>query len=141
VSDDDIENWKLFCEGPNGQVWMHKDCMKEITKAKVPKMTAKILGDYMPERFCKFENLADLTHEQFNPNEGAHKVAGITIRMSAFKNYQLRVYGRLGSVHTVRAFFACGAEIKKKDLANPRAVKRCASRLDAIEAEIEGAKL
>lgn len=95
----------------------------------------------MPKRFCRFENLADLTHEQFNSNEGDYKVGSKSIRMAAFKNFQLRVYGRVGSVDTVRAFFASGADLKKRDLAEPRVVQRAANRLSGIEEMIEGAKL
>lgn len=141
MSKDDVEEWRKLYDGSNGEVWIHEDCEKELKKIRQPKMEAKIKADFMKNRFCEFESLSDLTDTQFNHNEGDQKIDGKDVRISAFKNYQLRIYGRVGSVKGNRAFFASCAVIKKKDGLNPADAKRAADRLSGIDDKIEGAKV
>jgi hypothetical protein len=129
------EDWQKLCEGPNGEIWIHKSCLKEIKKINQQRMWAKVRA-HMTDRFCELESLDDLTKEQFN-SEGRQSVNGKKVLLYAFKSYQLRVYGCLGSINGSRAFSAAVAVQKKTDELDDKDAKRTADRLAGVEGAIK----
>lgn len=74
--------------------------------------------------------------------EKARSVGGKKVQVWAFKSYQLRVYGLMGSVHGKQAFFAVEVDPKKKrDKADPNALVRAAEKGIDFAASIVGSKV
>jgi len=133
-------SWEKLCEGPNGEVWILSKCAKELEKLKQPELRAKALAN-MRKRFCKFEDLADLTPSQFKLNEGRQKHEGKEVMVSAFKGGDLRIYGSVGTVKGNRAFFATHAIYKKANKLDTNDAKLAVRRLVSGISEIPGAQI
>lgn len=139
-ADSDEEEWKKLCDGPNGEVWIHKACEKELGKIKQLRMQAKAFA-VLKNKFCKLESLDDLRRNQFKIYAKKHSSKGISAKLSHARGDDIRIYGALGSVSGCRAFFASHAIIKKANKLDSNDADTSVGRLVGLSERIPGAQL
>ncbi len=141
----ETKNWKKRKlenedDEPHGEIWILNRCQKEIDKLKQPRMLAKVYAN-LDDRFCQYEELTDLTEKQFNLNEGKVNCLGREVHLSAAKGDHVRLYGVIGTVSGVRAFFVTKAILKQSNKLNAIDAETAANRIEEYLEEIPNASI
>jgi len=134
----ETESWIKLYDGPNGEVWILRKCIKELNKLKQNRLRATLEAN-MSKRFCMLEDLSDLTKSQFALNEDRFSYNGKEVLLSAMKGGDLRVYGNVGSVNDCRAFFGTLVVYKKANKLDMDDGRTATKRLLELVGEIPGA--